>query len=279
MHDTNQPPTRSQTEFGNDIADFADAAPARELSVVHSSFGRLRVHLPHWSGTRGEDIIAGVRRLPGVTHAEARSITGNVLILFEPQQTSAAALIESLPALRLDPLPLTPTPLPVGERGRGEGPEQINQLAVVNQGPAAQEAEAGDYLTGWRRVLYQALGWSSVGMAVVGAIMPGIPTAPFVVLAGYFFIRSSREAHQWLRQSRWFGTILRDWEEHRGIRRSLRNAALALIGVSMVLTSLMGLPNALLASILALQVAGLAVVLSLRVVEAPALSTSAASVN
>jgi uncharacterized membrane protein YbaN (DUF454 family) len=259
MQDTYSPSHACQ------LADLDDAAPARGLSVVHSSFGRLRVHLPHWSGTQPEDIIAAVRRLPGVTHAEARSITGNVLILFEPRQTSAATLIETLPALRLDPL--------------SSPPAQVSPLPVVNQDPAAQPAEAGDYMTGWGRVLYKALGWSSVGMAVVGAITPGIPTAPFVVLAGYFFIRSSPEAHEWLRQSRWFGTILRDWEEHRGVRRSLRNAALGLIGASMVITSLFGLPTALLATILSLQVAGLAVVLSLRVVDPASPPPVAAGVN
>ncbi len=128
------------------------------------------------------------------------------------------------------------------------------------------------YMTGTGRVVYQVLGWSSVGLAVVGAVTPGIPTAPFVVLAGYFFIRSSPEAHQWLRQSRWFGPILRDWEEHRGIRRSIRNAAVGLILFSMAFTVLLGLPTALTATILTLQLVGLVIVLSLRVVEPAAYS-------
>jgi uncharacterized protein len=122
-------------------------------------------------------------------------------------------------------------------------------------------------MTGTGRVVYQALGWASVGMAVVGAITPGIPTAPFVLLAGYFFIRSSREAHEWLRQSRWFGPMLRDWEEHRGVRRSIRNAAVGLIVLGMAVTLMLGLPTAVLATILTLQLVGLAIVLSLRVVE------------
>jgi uncharacterized membrane protein YbaN (DUF454 family) len=243
--------------------DFVDSTPAREVSVVHSSFGRLRVHLTHWSGARSEDIVAYLRRLPGVTRAAASPLTGNALLLFEPRQTNAHTLMEALPAMRLDSPPDQPG-LPAQ---RDDSPPQ-------NLKPPRP---AHIYMTGAGRVLYKILGWSSVGMAVVGAIMPGIPTAPFVVLAGYFFIRSSPEAHQWLRQSRWFGPILRDWEDHRGVRPSIRNAAAALIVVGMVLTSLMGLPTALLASIITMQVIGLAIVLSLPVVEpsAPALLAGA----
>jgi uncharacterized protein len=242
--------------------DLTDSAPARAPTVVHSSFGRLRVHLPHWSGARAEDLVASLRRLPGVTHAEANPLTGNALLLFEPRQTSAQALLEALPALRLQPgwlLSDSDNPPPAAE-------ETALQLAVVGEG-APDQAGPGVYMTGTGRVVYKALGWSSVGMAVVGAITPGIPTAPFVILAGYFFVRSSPEAHHWLRQSRGFGPLLRDWEEHRGVRRSVRNAAAGLIGGGMAVTALLGLPGALLGTILALQVVGLGIVLRLKVID------------
>jgi uncharacterized membrane protein YbaN (DUF454 family) len=224
-------------------------APLREPRVVHASQGRLRVHLPHWSGTGGEQIAATVRRLPGVTYAEANPLTGNVLIRFEPGQTDVATLVEALPGLRLEP--------PAGPALLGE----------------VSRAGSVVYVTGAGRVVYTALGWTSVGMAVVGAIMPGIPTVPFVILGGYFFVRSSPEAHKWLRQSRGFGPMLRDWEAHRGVRRGVRNAALALIGGGMVVTTLLPLSAALRVTIIALQAVGVGVVLHLRVID-PALSGS-----
>jgi uncharacterized protein len=228
------------------IDDFTDAAPAYEPSVVHSSYGRLRVHLPFWLGTRDKEIAAAVECFPGVTHAEANAHTGNLLIVFKPDKTSTRTLLEALPALRL------PAPPP------------IRLVEEVEPSPT----EATHYMTGlWRR-LYLALGWGSVGMAVVGAITPGIPTAPFVILAGYFFVRSSPEAHQWLRESAWFGGILRDWEEHRGVRRSIRNVALALIAVGMAVTLWLGLPMPLTASIVAMQILGIVIIMSLHVVDA-----------
>jgi uncharacterized membrane protein YbaN (DUF454 family) len=254
--------TESSTKC--DIAMFADldTRPARDASVVHSSFGRLRFHLPHWSGEGADGLVEALRNLAGVTHAEANPVTSNALILFEPRQTSAADLLAALPALRLaTQTERAAVPLE-GSESVAAGPTLIEV--------AAESLEAGTYVTGWWRLAYQGLGWASVGGAIVGAILPGIPTAPFVVLAGYFFIRSSPEAHRWLRNSRWFGPILRDWEDHRAIRRSVRNVALALVVFSMILISLLGLPTWLWATTIALQTLGLAVVLSLRVIDVPA---------
>jgi uncharacterized membrane protein YbaN (DUF454 family) len=251
MRNTSPPPQVAAPT----VADAADAAPGRDPGVVHASFGRLRVHLPHWSGRRGDEVAGAVRRLAGVSYAEANRFTGNVLILFEPRQTTAQALLEALPALRLD------VPVPAARVG----------VPNVVPGPDAGGTGAG-------RVVYKLLGWASVGMAVVGAALPGIPTTPFVLLAGYFFIRSSPEAHEWLRQSRWFGPSLRDWEEHRALRRSVRNAAAALIIAGMGFTVLLGLPPGLQTTILLLQLVGLAIVLSLPVVDPPPPAVAGAAV-
>jgi uncharacterized membrane protein YbaN (DUF454 family) len=89
------------------------------------------------------------------------------------------------------------------------------------------------------------------------------------VLACYFFIRSSPEAHHWLRKSQWFGPSLRDWEDHRAVRRTVRNVALGLIAASMGATLLLGLPTVLTASIVTLQIAGVAIVMSLPVIDSP----------
>ena len=45
-------------------------ALADDLQIVHTSYGRLRVHLPRWSGKGGRHITAALRRLPGVTSGE-----------------------------------------------------------------------------------------------------------------------------------------------------------------------------------------------------------------
>ena len=79
------------------------------------------------------------------------------------------------------------------------------------------------------RRIWSLLGVGLIGVAAAGAILPGIPTAPFILLAGACFSRSSQRLHAWLRNHRRFGTLLRDWEEHGAIGRRARWAAIGLI--------------------------------------------------
>ena len=83
--------------------------------------------------------------------------------------------------------------------------------------------------TGVRRLLYIVLGLLFVVMAYIGAIMPGIPTTPFVLLASYFFSRSSPRLSRWLKRTPYFGHMLHDWETHRGLRRSIKITASCII--------------------------------------------------
>src|SRR5262245_60690786 len=98
--------------------------------------------------------------------------------------------------------------------------------------------------TGLRRVLYVAAGLICVGLAYLGAILPGLPTTPWVLLASYCFARSSPRLESWLKRSPFFGRLLQDWQTHRGIRRPVKVLAVFLI-VTVVSLSIIfgGLPE------------------------------------
>ena len=85
--------------------------------------------------------------------------------------------------------------------------------------------------TGLRRWLYLALGAAALAMTVVGVIVPGIPTVPFLLLSSYGFARSSPRINRWLRETRFFGPILIEWEQYGGLSRTSKKK---LIGLTVV---------------------------------------------
>ncbi len=88
-------------------------------------------------------------------------------------------------------------------------------------GPADSE-NIPQRATGLKRILYIVVGIICVGLAVVGALLPGIPTTPWVLLASYCFARSSARLDRWLRNAPIFGKLIRDWNQYHGVDRRLK---------------------------------------------------------
>jgi uncharacterized membrane protein YbaN (DUF454 family) len=64
-------------------------------------------------------------------------------------------------------------------------------------------------------------------LALIGVVVPGLPTTPFVLVAGACFVRASPRAHAWLLRNRLFGPMLREWEEHRSVPRRVKRISVA----------------------------------------------------
>ncbi len=65
------------------------------------------------------------------------------------------------------------------------------------------------------RAVYKPLGALFLALASVGIVLPGLPTTPFLILAAWFFARSSERWHRRLLESELFGPMLRNWERGR----------------------------------------------------------------
>ena len=81
---------------------------------------------------------------------------------------------------------------------------------------------------------WRGLGLVSTGLGLVGAILPLVPTTPFLLVAAYAFARSSPRLHDWLLHHSQLGPLIINWRQHRAISRRVKIASLVLMG-SMVL--------------------------------------------
>ncbi len=60
-----------------------------------------------------------------------------------------------------------------------------------------------------KRSIYIAAGGSCTGLGVIGIFVPGLPTTVFLLMASYFFARSSPRAHRWLVEHPRLGPLLK----------------------------------------------------------------------
>ncbi len=58
------------------------------------------------------------------------------------------------------------------------------------------------------KYIYMILGIFSVILGIIGAVLPIIPTTPFLLVASFFFTRSSRKLNQILHSNRYLGPYL-----------------------------------------------------------------------
>jgi uncharacterized membrane protein YbaN (DUF454 family) len=82
------------------------------------------------------------------------------------------------------------------------------------------------------RYIWAVLGLTCVALGVIGIILPLLPTVPFLLLAAFFFARSSTRLHEWLLSHPKFGPFIDDWNRSGSI--SLREKRLATLSVASV---------------------------------------------
>jgi len=68
-----------------------------------------------------------------------------------------------------------------------------------------------------KKAIYIFLGLLCVGLGFWGIILPGLPTTIFLLMATYFFAKSSPRLHAWLLNNRLFGPFIKDYQEHQSI--------------------------------------------------------------
>ncbi len=89
------------------------------------------------------------------------------------------------------------------------------------------------------RWLWFLFGLLSVGLGILGAFLPILPTTPFMLLAAFAFGKSSPRFHRWIVDHPTFGPPVRDWQSHGAISRRAKvmatTAMLAVLLLSVVL--------------------------------------------
>lgn len=73
-----------------------------------------------------------------------------------------------------------------------------------------------------KKMIYMLLGCLSVGLGAIGAVIPVLPTFPFLMLAAYCFARSSQKLNIWFKSTKLYQDNLADFAAGKGMTRKTK---------------------------------------------------------
>lgn len=99
------------------------------------------------------------------------------------------------------------------------------------------------------RAIYIVTGFACFGLGVIGIWTPLLPTTVFMLLAAYFWSKSSERWHTWLMNTR-YGPFIEDYRAGRGIPRKVKIWAVAMIALTFTITTVFFIENWVIRSLL-----------------------------
>ena len=92
------------------------------------------------------------------------------------------------------------------------------------------------------KIIFTLCGLFCVLLAMIGVVLPLLPTVPFLLLAAFCFAKSSEKLHNWLISHRTFGPMITDWQQNGAIQPAAKKAATLSVAAVFTLSIFMQLP-------------------------------------
>ena len=86
-----------------------------------------------------------------------------------------------------------------------------------------------------KRVAFMALGCISLALAVLGVVLPILPTVPFLALAAFCFAKSSDRLNNWLLNTKFYQNNLADFKAGKGMTVKTKVRILATVTLVMAI--------------------------------------------
>lgn len=84
-----------------------------------------------------------------------------------------------------------------------------------------------------KKILYILVGSIAVVLGAVGAVVPMLPTVPFLMLAAFCFARSSDRLDRWLKGTKLYRENLKDLAERRGMTKRAKIRVMVTVTILM----------------------------------------------
>ena len=113
------------------------------------------------------------------------------------------------------------------------------------------------------RAVYKILGFACLGLGIAGYVVPVLPGTVFLLMAAWFFFKSSERMYLWVMNHPRFGPTVRAYRAGYGIRRRVKVYAISLMLISVGFSVVFAIDGAVLrAALLALAAVGTVFILT-----------------
>jgi uncharacterized protein len=188
-------PDHHGLEWGTLVA-FPAGETVSLWEIVRDAPDRLKIHnaLLRYDPDLARTVAKELRRQPGVLACRVSPWRHDLKITYDPAQWNDLTLVGLA--------------------------EAILQRMVCPDSDlsAAENGTTPTLASGLRRLYYLAMAGGSFVLTLVGLIVPGIPTVPFLLATSYYLVRSSPRLSRLLSRSWFFGPILTDLSKRGGLR-------------------------------------------------------------
>lgn len=87
-----------------------------------------------------------------------------------------------------------------------------------------------------KNIIIMLLGWLFVALALLGILLPLLPTTPFLLIASACFVQASTRCANWLHQHPVLGPSIKHWQQHKAISRKNKRRGMSLMLISFALS-------------------------------------------
>lgn len=89
-----------------------------------------------------------------------------------------------------------------------------------------------------KKLSFLILGIIFLVLAYIGILLPGIPAIPFILLSGWFFLKSSDKLYAWMLRRRFIGPVLEKFYSSEKTSNGMKWFVISQLWVSVIVAHL-----------------------------------------
>lgn len=89
-----------------------------------------------------------------------------------------------------------------------------------------------------KRLFFLSLGMTFFGIGAAGAVLPVLPTTPFILVSVFCFGKSSKKAEMWISDNKYFGSYIENYKTKKGVPLDIKLKSIVFLWIMLTASSL-----------------------------------------